>query len=106
MNNLENKFGFSLMHARDLHLSEAWTPVVADVQQREPSLVRCISCGSCAASCTTAGKASVCKAILYLRRGMMSDARSAVDGCLFCGKCRFVCPMGVNTRGVIAALAL
>ncbi len=100
----DNKFGFGLMQSRDLKLADAWTQSVTDIQLKENSMMRCISCGSCAASCSSSRKASVCKAILLLRRGLIADARSALDGCLFCGKCRFVCPMGVNTRGVIAAL--
>ncbi len=100
----DSKFGFGLMQSRDLKLADAWTQPVIDIQIKDNSVMRCISCGSCAASCSSSSNASVCKAILLLRRGLIADARNALGGCLFCGKCRFVCPMGVNTRGVIAAL--
>ena len=102
----ENKFGFSLMKSREVQLSGAWDSSVASIAEREPSIRRCISCGNCAATCSTGGKASVCKAILHVRRGMLDEARADLSGCLFCGKCRFGCPMGVNTGGVIAQLML
>jgi heterodisulfide reductase subunit C len=104
-NEFKTKFGFELMRQREVNLSSADAPEVIQLQVAEPSMTHCISCGSCAGTCTRAGSGvSFRKALLLIRRGLINEAYEMMESCVFCGKCRFVCPRGVNTRRVIYEL--
>jgi heterodisulfide reductase subunit C len=36
-----------------------------------------------------------------VRRGEYAGAYREMSKCMLCGKCRLVCPRGINTRGVV-----
>lgn len=99
------KFGFDLMPQRELNLNSADSPLVRHLVTIEPTINNCISCGSCTGSCTRAvSGVSFRKALLLIRRGLLNEAHEIMESCIFCGKCRFVCPQGVNTRRIIYEL--
>lgn len=72
----------------------------------EPDVLKCMACGSCAASCPTAGHGNMNlrKVILILGRGCDSDALAMTRSCMLCGKCLLVCPRGINTRHLILSI--
>jgi len=71
------------------------------LSEEEPDVKRCMSCGSCSATCVSSGfsSMSVRKMILALQRGM--DIKDMLSNCMLCGKCSIVCPRGINTRHLI-----
>jgi heterodisulfide reductase subunit C len=102
----QDKFGFSLMKPRDISLDNAThLKVMADAASLEPTMMQCMQCGSCTASCTTsAAGTNMRKALLLWARGLTDEARNVTSACLFCGKCRFVCPRGVNGRHALTII--
>ena len=72
----------------------------------EPDVLKCMACGSCAASCPTAlhGSMNLRKVILLLGRGCDKDALAMTSNCMLCGKCLLVCPRGINTRHLILSI--
>lgn len=99
-------FGFTISKPRAISLDEM-DPVLRDrVIARERTMLLCIGCGSCTATCT-AGQFepfSLRQVQHLVRRGEYDQARQSLTRCMLCGKCRMACPRGVNTRGVIHAL--
>jgi heterodisulfide reductase subunit C len=73
---------------------------------REPSFSACISCGSCAATCSAANFTpfSLRKINIMVSRGLTSGLSDDIKKCMLCGKCTLVCPRGVNTRNVLVIL--
>jgi len=72
----------------------------------EPSAARCISCGTCVATCS-AGQFTdfnLRKLILLCKRGDMQSLKPVINRCMVCGKCQFACPKGVNTRHIVLIL--
>lgn len=69
----------------------------------EPSLARCISCGSCSGTCSAASFTtfSLRKINVLIARGEITGLLAELQKCMLCGKCTLVCPRGVNTRNVI-----
>ncbi len=77
---------------------------VADlVLINEPSFALCISCGGCTATCTTANYTDFNIRMIFtlIRRGETAGLKEQIQKCMLCGKCKLVCPGGVNTRNVI-----
>lgn len=68
-----------------------------------PELQTCIGCGTCTATCTAAGYSSfnIRKVHTLVRRGEYQGLKEMLEQCMFCGKCRLVCPRGINTRSAI-----
>jgi heterodisulfide reductase subunit C len=101
-----DKFGFSLMTSREVSLDDAHVKGFQSfLIAKEPTVTQCMQCGSCVASCTTSkANTQMRSAIHFWMRGMVDEARKATSNCLFCGKCRFVCPRGVNGRNVLAII--
>ena len=97
-------FGFKLSKSSAIVLSETADPRFARLVALEPDVMRCMSCGSCAGSCTAASftTLSLRRVILDLQRGR--DVKAMVQGCMLCGKCIMVCPRGINTRNLILNL--
>ena len=64
---------------------------------------RCIGCGACTALCTAGNLTSFNfrKVHTLVRRGEYQGAYEEMNKCMLCGKCRLVCPRGINTRGVV-----
>jgi len=74
--------------------------------ESEPSAAACISCGTCAATCS-AGQFTdfnLRKIMLLCKRGDTQALKSIIHRCMVCGKCQFACPKGVNTRNVVLTL--
>ena len=96
-------FGFTLSKSHEINLDKADRTVVEKVRMKEPTLSLCISCGTCSATCTANlhQNTNLRKAILFVNRGMNSEAYNELKYCQFCGKCQLVCPRGVNTRNLI-----
>ena len=74
--------------------------------KEEPSAAYCISCGTCAATCS-AGQFTdfnLRKVILLCKRGDLKPLKEVINRCMVCGKCQFACPKGVNTRHIVLIL--
>ena len=72
----------------------------------EPDAVRCMSCGSCSATCPAAefSGMSIRKVLHCLQRGKEEEAFRMMSNCMLCGKCTMVCPRGINTRHLILSI--
>ena len=60
-------------------------------------------CGACTAVCTAGNltEFNFRKVHTLVRRGEYQGAYEEMNKCMLCGKCRLVCPRGINTRGVV-----
>lgn len=102
-----NMFGFKLSASSAIDLDKVDRSRFDELCRIEPDAVRCISCGSCSATCT-AGEfsgISVRKLLLYLQRGREQEAFRLMSACMLCGKCTMVCPRGINTRHLILTVS-
>lgn len=99
-------FGYSISRDRQIDYDSLPKDIYRKLQVLEPTVNACISCGTCAATCSAARftSFSLRKYILLLRRGEPKEVAENIDKCMFCGKCLLVCPMGVNTRNVIHSI--
>jgi heterodisulfide reductase subunit C len=96
-------FGYSTTRDRQIDFDANHREICKTVAAAEPTLNLCISCGTCAATCT-AGQFtdfSLRKVILLVRRGETRDLEREVSKCMLCGKCQLVCPRNVSTRNLI-----
>ena len=57
----------------------------------------------CTAVCTAGNltEFNFRKVHTLVRRGEYQGAYEEMNKCMLCGKCRLVCPRGINTRGVV-----
>lgn len=103
---MAGNFGYSIGRDRQIDYDKLSRMIYQKLKTDEPSVVTCISCGTCAATCTAAQFTdfSLRKYILLLRRGETLEVVQNIDKCMLCGKCQLACPMGVNTRGVIVSI--
>ena len=78
-------------------------PKVVEIIRELPELQACIGCGTCTASCTAGNLTSFNfrKVHALVRRGEYQGAYEEMNKCMLCGKCRLVCPRGINTRALI-----
>ena len=99
-------FGYTINKDRQINFDALAKDVYLKLKVMEPSVVSCISCGTCAATCSAAqfSRFSLRKYILLLRRGYSDEVVENIDKCLLCGKCNLVCPRGVNTRNVVISI--
>lgn len=99
-------FGYSINPDRQIDFDLLPKDFYLKLKKMEPSIFACISCGSCAATCSTAQFTdfSLRKYILMIRRGDIREVIQNIDKCMMCGKCQLVCPMGVNTRNIIFSI--
>ena len=100
------EFGYTINHDRQINFDALSKDVYLKLKAREPSVVACISCGTCAATCSAAQFTdfSLRRYILLLRRGCTDEVEENIDKCMLCGKCQLVCPMRVNTRNVVLSI--
>jgi heterodisulfide reductase subunit C len=98
-----SRFGFTVHKDRQIDLDSNDRGILRSVMLVEPSISLCISCGSCAATCSAAMYTdfSLRKIILQVRRGVTIGLVSEIGKCMLCGKCYLACPRGVNTRNLI-----
>lgn len=99
-------FGYKISKDRQINFDENSKKLFAEVAMLEPSVYRCISCGTCAATCSAAQftSYSLRKTILLLKRGEDKEVIASISKCMLCGKCQLACPMGVNTRNLILSI--
>lgn len=96
-------FGYSLTASSRLSLDNIDQKKLKKIIGAEPDFLKCMACGSCAASCSAGNftKVNLRMVILLLNRGLEKEAVSLIEGCMLCGKCTLVCPRGINTRNLI-----
>lgn len=100
-------FGFKLSPSSAINLDMLDTEAFNRLAELEPDVRKCISCGSCTATCT-AGKfydIGLRKILIYLQRGMEKEAIEMLEHCMLCGKCSMVCPRGLNTRHIVLSIS-
>lgn len=100
-------FGYAVTPDRQIDFDTNNHDICKAVAAAEPTLNLCISCGTCAATCSAAKFTdfSLRKVILQLRRGETRDLASEVSKCMLCGKCQLVCPRNVSTRNLVIQLS-
>ena len=98
-----NRFGYSVNKDRQIDFDNNRFDIARLVAAAEPSIHLCISCGTCAATCSAANftNFSLRQMILLIRRGELAGLREDIEKCMLCGKCQLVCPRGVSTRNLV-----
>lgn len=100
-------FGYSISQPRAINLDNNDLSATKELLEQMPELQSCIGCGGCTATCT-AGNISrdfnFRKVHTLVRRGEFTGAYELLGKCMLCGKCRLVCPRGINTRGLVVFL--
>ncbi|MBK7174673.1 MAG: 4Fe-4S dicluster domain-containing protein [Bacteroidales bacterium] len=104
---VKKQFGFSVNNDRQIDYDAIDHSLYRLVEEKEPSIHLCISCGTCSATCTAANFTdfSLRKSILLLKRGLYTGLFNEVSKCMLCGKCQLACPKGVNTRNLVLQMA-
>jgi heterodisulfide reductase subunit C len=96
------KFGYTISQGRQIDYESNDRRIAEYIYVREPSFRRCIECGGCSATCTTAlTKFSLRELHILIKRGENDKVRQNIKKCMLCGKCTLVCPRGVNTRNIV-----
>jgi heterodisulfide reductase subunit C len=107
MERTAKNFGYTVTRDRQIDFDANIQDICRIVAKAEPTLNLCISCGSCAATCT-AGQFtdfSLRRVILLLRRGETENLDKEVSKCMLCGKCQLVCPRNVSTRNLVIQIS-
>jgi heterodisulfide reductase subunit C len=96
-------FGFSISRPRAIDLDKNDLSISHKALQKMPEFQTCIGCGGCTATCTAGNltQFNFRKVHTLVRRGDYQNAYDEMNKCMLCGKCRLVCPRGINTRGVV-----
>ncbi|HKM12336.1 MAG TPA: 4Fe-4S dicluster domain-containing protein [Bacteroidales bacterium] len=99
-------FGYSLTPSSTIEIDDAEMRLFDELCAMEPDAIKCMSCGSCAASCTAGvfTDVNLRKVLLGLQRGEQEDVLPQLKSCMLCGKCYIVCPRGINTRHLILSI--
>ncbi len=99
-------FGFGISPSSAILMDKVDRSKFEALCNLEPDVRRCMSCGSCTASCTASlhGGMNLRRVILYLQRGMEAQALEMAASCMLCGKCIMVCPRGINTRHLLLSI--
>ncbi len=99
-------FGFGISPSSAIQLDKVDRSKFESLCELEPDVRMCMSCGSCAASCSASrqGIMNLRRVILYLNRGLEKEALDMLSSCMLCGKCIIVCPRGINTRHLILSI--
>ncbi len=100
-------FGFRLSPSSAINLDKVDRSRFEELCSIEPDALRCMSCGSCSATCPAAqfSGMSIRKVLLNLQRGKEEDAFRIMSNCMLCGKCMMVCPRGINTRRIVLTIS-
>lgn len=96
-------FGYNISRPRIIDLDNNDLRKSFDIIAEMPELQSCIGCGSCTASCTAGNLTDFNFRKLHtsVRRGEYKGVYEEISKCMLCGKCRLVCPRGINTRGLV-----
>jgi len=100
-------FGYTISKPRAIDMDVNDLSLAAKILEYEPTLRGCFDCGSCSATCTAGAFTGFNFRRLQhlLRLGEYDGIREELSKCMLCGKCRMVCPRGVNTRNVVVAIS-
>lgn len=103
MQDSASRFGYFVSPDRQIDFDRNNHEVASKVAAAEPGLNWCISCGTCAATCTAAKFTdfSLRRIILQVKRGELKGLAREAQKCMLCGKCQLVCPRGISTRNLI-----
>lgn len=96
-------FGYSINLPRAVNMDKNDLSVAGRVLRELPDLEACIGCGGCTATCTAGNLTdfNFRRVQTLVRRGEYGGAHQEMNKCMLCGKCRLVCPRGINTRAVV-----
>ena len=96
-------FGFNITKGRQIDYDNNDLSLYHFITEREPSFQLCIGCGGCTATCSAGNFTTFHFRKMHhlIKRGETDQLEEKIAGCMFCGKCKLVCPRGVNTRNVI-----
>lgn len=96
-------FGYKISADRQLNYDQADLRLARHMEKYEPSFSKCISCGTCAATCSAGlfTEFSLRELIIRIKRGNILGIRTEAEKCMLCGKCQLICPRLVNTRNII-----
>ncbi len=96
-------FGYNISQPRSVNMDRNDLSVATRVLGELPELESCIGCGGCTATCTAGALTdfNFRKVQTLVRRGEYAGAHRKMNKCMLCGKCRLVCPRGINTRAVV-----
>ncbi len=96
-------FGYSINRPRLIDIDRNNLRKSDEILLEMPELQTCIGCGTCTASCTAGNLTdfNFRKVHTLVRRGEYAGAYEEMNKCMLCGKCRLLCPRGINTRGVV-----
>ena len=99
-------FGYRVSPDRQLDYDKADLCLAMHVLEHEPTIGLCISCGTCAATCTAANFTdfSLRGLIIRVRRGELKGIKEYTEKCMLCGKCQLNCPRLVNTRNIVTEI--
>jgi heterodisulfide reductase subunit C len=96
-------FGYTINADRQLDYAQADLRLARYLEKHERSFSKCISCGTCAATCSAGlfTDFSLRELIIRVKRGNLKGIREESEKCMLCGKCQLICPRLVNTRNII-----
>lgn len=99
-------FGYTINQPRAVNMDKNDLSVADGLLREMPELQTCIGCGGCTATCTAGNLTTFNfrKVHTLVRRGEYTGAHEQMNKCMLCGKCRLVCPRGINTRAVVMAI--
>ncbi len=99
-------FGYTINQPRAINIDKNDMTYSKQLLREYPMLQTCIACGNCTATCTAGNITpfNFRKVQTLVRRGEYAGMREELDKCMLCGKCRLICPRGINTREIIITL--
>ncbi|MCL2682011.1 MAG: 4Fe-4S dicluster domain-containing protein [Bacteroidales bacterium] len=99
-------FGYKRNESATLDLDVDNSELYKKLLKEEPSAATCISCGTCASTCSTGQFTdfNLRKIMLLCKRGDTQSLEPIINRCMLCGKCQFACPKGLNTRHIVLIL--
>ncbi len=99
-------WGYSISKPRAINLDKSDMAPSDRIWKSLPELEACIACGTCTATCTAGALTSFNFRMVHtlVRRGEYQGAWEQMNKCMLCGKCRLLCPRGINTRQVVLTI--
>ena len=96
-------FGYTISKPRAIDLDRNNLRKSDEILRENARTADLHRCGACTAICTAGNLTSFNfrKVHTLVRRGEYQGAYEEMNKCMLCGKCRLVCPRGINTRGVV-----
>ena len=96
-------FGFNIYKSRALDYDNSDFAPKKALEREVLSYKRCIGCGACASSCSSAQYTdfSILRCNMLFRNAQYDELKQELAKCMLCGKCTLVCPRGVNIRRMV-----